>query len=277
MTIEPWEIDPRALEIAEDQLRVELVKMGLEYIRRNRIETDPTPERRATRKRVLRLRDAITYRAWSLLWHASTLYGRRAAEWRRLEKDIVLAIETGPTGDPGPFLRHVQQQFFLLDDIVFNTLSLFDYLGNLIGVTRLDGRPLKWADLVKICRKTHCPLRGQALPQMIAAADGRWIEQMARFRGELIHNEDLPKLGQQSFDPNTETGRWRVWMPEAWKDTITKLGLTGPERIEMEDAGFMIALAALNTATAIVRVLYETFPMAPWTWEKKTRGGGVPP
>jgi hypothetical protein len=277
MTMEPWEIDPRALEIAEDHLRVELVKMGLEYIRRNRVETDPTPERRAMRKRVLRLRDATIYRAWSLLWHASTLYARRQATWRHFEENIVASIETSASGDPGPFQRHMQQQFFLLDDVVFNAVSLYDYLGNLIGVTRFNGRTLLWTDVVEMCGKTPCPLTGEGLPQLITEANSHWIAQVGRFRGTLIHNEDLPKLGEQSFSSKTNVLRWRIWMPEAWKDTITKLGLTGPERIEMEDAGFVIAQAALRTATGIVRMLYETFPMAPWTWEKKRRGAGVPP
>jgi hypothetical protein len=277
MTIEPWEIDLRALEIAEDQLRVELVKMGLGFIHRNRIQTDPTPDRRAMRKRVLRLRDATIYRAWSVDWHAVTLYKRREAVWRHFEQNIVASIETSASGDPGPFLRHMQQQFFLLDDIVFNAISLYDYVGHLIGITRFDGRTLLWADVVEICGKIPCPLTGEGLPELIVEANARWIAQISRFRGTLIHNEDLPKMGEESFSRETNVLRWRIWMPEAWKDTITKLGLTGPERIEMEDAGFMIAQAALNTAAGIVRRLYETFPMAPWTWEKKKRRAGVPP
>jgi hypothetical protein len=254
------------------RLNDELVKMGLEFLQRNHFDIRPSPALRQKRRRVLDLRDSAIYRATSIAWHAGALYERRAAIRRHFQRDRVASLEA-TDGDPTPLLDHMRRQSFLLDDILFNAVSLFDYIAHLIGVLRFDGQGCVWSYLVKECRKTPCRLNAPALVLVVVEAEDRWLGRLDAFRDKVIHNEALAHSGHESFDMKSITMTWRVWMSDEWKSYVPALGLTG-EQIEMEDAGVAIARTALESARGVIGALWETLPWAPSPWAKRPPGGG---
>jgi len=264
-------MDLKELGDARERLGTELVRMGLAFIERNYLHIDGphSPALRQLKRRVLDLRDSVQYRATSINWHAAALYQHRAVVRRRFEEDVVASLED--LDDPMPLIQHIRQQSFLLDDILFNTISMFDYLGHLIGLMRLGGKKYVWSGVVRQCSRIPCPVAA-GLAKLIVEADVRWIARLDQFRDDLIHYEDVARNGRASFDMERETTVWQVWMPPEWKPHVAALGLAS-EGIEIEDAGLIIARAAFDTGTGIVHALWETYPWAGPPWVKKVVGG----
>jgi hypothetical protein len=257
---------------AREELATELVQMGLEFAKRNylNIGSDHSPALRETYRTVLRLRDSIQHRATSVMWHVAVLYDGREGVRRRFEQDNVASFEA-TDADPMPLIHYMRRQSFLFDDLLFNTVSLFDYIGHLIGVTRFAGKKHVWSQVAAQCRKTPCRVP-ERLASVVVEANERWIRALDQFRDDLIHYEDPARSGQESFDFETTTMTWTVWMPDDLRVRLAALGMTA-ERIEVEDAGLTIARAAFDTGIAVIRALWETYPMGVPPWMKKPSGG----
>jgi len=97
----------------------------------------------------LTLRDNVLYRAKSIRYHLLML--------SNFEKSVTkqfMADQFDYKKRVDLMMYSVETQLFLLDDIVFHLISLFDYIGNLIGFTYYGEHriKIKWKGIVKWCK-----------------------------------------------------------------------------------------------------------------------------
>jgi hypothetical protein len=188
---------------------------------------------------------------------------------RTFEDDRAASVIYGTTGDPTPVLSFMHAQFFLLDDVIFNVRSLFDYVAGLVGVMRLGKRRL-WKALVDECARPSPPLL-QPLAQMIVAADEQWLAALDQCRDDLIHIEAQFGKGEWSLNYKSLVAAWRIWIRDELRNKLAGVFGSDREAIGVEDAGGAIACRAFESAAAIVRATWETCPYADPPWVKKPR------
>jgi hypothetical protein len=135
------------------------------------------------------VRDAITYRFDSLLYH----HGRIVESHEAAQRAISRNDEDGRT-----ILRHVATtQRFLFDDVIFNAIGLFDYLGRFGGLTLFNGREpkLRWDKLYKWCKHKSAgaaagnPIYGTRTSSLVVEADEKWVRKLTALRSDIIHYE----------------------------------------------------------------------------------------
>lgn len=248
--------------LAQVAFAAECQTLSLEVSRRNHLNMGlgVSDEKRRLQHDLWRLRDSLHYRAASIMWHVGALHGTRDAVHRRFSEDRVASLEAFPDGDPGPIFAHARRQFFLLDDVIVGTFSLFDYLANLIGVTRLGDTNLLWSGVVRMCKK-HPRRLHERVTGAILDLDARWLDKLERFRGALIHNQSQTGGAEGTLDLDSLTMTWRVWIPEKLKPRMPEVGLPA-DNVEVEDAAAAIARTAFTSGRTVVLALWET---APWT------------
>jgi hypothetical protein len=160
----------------------------------------------------MRLRDSLSYRSEALRWHAHLLRVLKASAERRLdeafpdrEKEFHLLVLAG------------SEQHWTFDDLVFNALAAFDYLGNFVGFAYYGDRrrKAKWDRIQKYARDADCELqqngsarvsRGLAGPQ-IKDIDDNLVRGLSNYRAALIHYEALVGKGTLDTKLGVETSR----------------------------------------------------------------------
>jgi hypothetical protein len=263
---------PKEAAQALDFLQGDLINLGLEFLRRNYLNVSAgTPESQAARDRLFDVRDSIMHRSGSLLWHLQVVHGQREAIRRKFANNPAACIEA--FGSPIPALMHTQEQFFVFDDIIFNTLSLYDYLGSLVAAIYMREKgSLTWKGLVGISKRIP-PLLAGDLPALVVQAHEGWMDTVSSCRNRLIHNEALSAEGESSLDVEKIKLTWRVWLPA---DLRNRLGPAifqpSDDRLEVADASVALVLNAFECARSIVRAARETCPVSdpPWFRPEKT-------
>ena len=164
----------------------------------------PRKRRSLDRERVFRLRDSLIYRAEAIAWHAHLLSVLQTSANRRLEeafhdreKEVHLLMLAG------------REQHYAFDDLVFNAISLFDYIANLIGFTIYGDRrrKAKWDRIQKFARdvaydeaQNDVPrLSGTRVSQSVLNANSALVERLSDYRAALIHYEALVGKGDYTF------------------------------------------------------------------------------
>jgi hypothetical protein len=189
-------------EPSKRSVREQAIKTALAFLLAERVRDHSIERRRHDRGLVMKLRDSLTYRVEALAWHAHLLRILKGSAERRLgeafpnkEKEYHLLMRAGA------------EQHYTFDDLVFNALAAFDYLGNLLGFAYYgeQRRKAKWDRIQKYAHdqareRSHHPscrisagLAGAAIRQVHA----RFVEGLSEYRHALIHYEAL--MGQGTF------------------------------------------------------------------------------
>lgn len=262
----------KAAAAAFERLFREQLHLGLEITKRQRLDFLPHAEAKRKREQVFDLRDSIRHRAHSLLWHLRWLHQRRAAVRMRSKETFIAELDSG--GDPGPALQYIRMQYYLLDDVIFNMLSLFDYIGNLVGTLRLNAPRLYWAQVAKRCRKNPNPLN-PTLVTLIVTANDRWVDGIQRFRGKLIHHEATLGQGASSLDLNTLSANWHAWLPGELKAHLPSPLSSSTEPVDVVEGATALVERTLDCTAEIVHAVWDSYPWGRAPWEKQ--GKGLPP
>lgn len=89
------------------------------------------------------------------------------------------------------------------DDVIFNLISMFDYLASLLGLVIINNpnQRHKWNQLVNILRnnETHFP----NTTNRIITAHNRWVDKLASYRGGLYHQTTDIGSAEHFFDFST--------------------------------------------------------------------------
>lgn len=81
------------------------------------------------------------------------------------------------------------QQKFIFDSIIFNSISIFDYLGCLIAYVREKNKnnwKKTWNSIEKTVRKDS-KFNQTSLGHKIIEADNKWVKKLNEYRSQLIH------------------------------------------------------------------------------------------
>jgi hypothetical protein len=77
------------------------------------------------------------------MWHIEILTNQRKAIASDLKKNFPECVK-----NPMPVIFSKKHQYYIFDDIIFNILSMFDYLASMIGFM-FQNKYLKWNNLVR--------------------------------------------------------------------------------------------------------------------------------
>lgn len=138
------------------------------------------------------LRDSLSYRADAVYWHAHLLKMLHTSGVRRLNENF-------PQDDNDILRLAASEQNWIFDDLVFNAIAMFDYVGNVVGFT-LHGnqrRKLKWDGAQKCARDSEFEIRkagraricGSTAGGQILRAHAELVKGLADYRAEIIHYE----------------------------------------------------------------------------------------
>jgi hypothetical protein len=225
---------------------------------------------------VMRLRDSLIYRGEALSWHGSLIDWLQNGALHRLRNTF-----PDPNA-PGEIVRSAaREQQFAFDDVVFNAIALFDYVGNTIGFAFYGDqrRKAKWDRIQKYARDEAFDTRDHANPrvsgtevgELVVRAESELVAPLSDYRAALIHYETVPAgggvttrltcddagIGQVDFELS-------ITVPEPFaKRFIVPGHEADPRKAPLREAASWIAGQVFARSTAILRAL-----------EKDLRGEG---
>jgi hypothetical protein len=140
------------------------------------------------REAIVGQRDSVLYRFDALSFHVTVL----ASRLRHFE-----AAMSNDGSDRGTLRQAANTALFLLDDIVFNAASMFDYWAGLVACVFIGPRKraTKWNSLHNSVRgavgagATHSEqyLRESSTALRVKRLHGAWIDALFGYRSEVIH------------------------------------------------------------------------------------------
>jgi hypothetical protein len=163
----------------------------------------PKPPTRITglSDKALRARDAIILRARATVWHVSVIDREYAMANAYANRSPVAIISE--MNDPDFLLGIRATLSHLLDDVVFNAMSMLDYLGFLLACVfdlSLEERHT-WARTARRIAKASASAGAYpaSIREKIADAHQEWVSGLDAFRGVLIHREVAPATATKTF------------------------------------------------------------------------------
>jgi hypothetical protein len=219
-------------------------------------------------KRMFLLRDSLSYRAEAVLWHAHLIGLLQTAGIRRLRetypddaKEQQLLFQIGC------------EHFYVFDNLVFNALSMFDYVGNVIGFAFYgeQRRKAKWDRIQRFARDPDYERRSHSTPRVsgstvgacVLEVDASLVSALTGFRAALIHYEALVGPGElvTRYGSSADGGpapdyelTFRV--PEVFAQSFTVPGYEGePAKAPLVEAANWLAQEATRQSLRILREL----------------------
>jgi hypothetical protein len=197
----------------QESVREQAVKTALAFLLAESVRRHAVERRRRDRALMMRLRDSLTYRVEALAWHAHLLRTLKSSAERRLaevfpdkEKEYHILMRAGT------------EQHYAFDDLVFNALAAFDYLGNFVGFAYYgeQRKKAKWDRIQKYARdgefegREHSPRRisGCRAGESVRLVHSLLVDGLSQYRHALIHYEALRGRGtlKTTFESRTPPG-----------------------------------------------------------------------
>ncbi|MDH5217571.1 MAG: hypothetical protein OEX19_07740 [Gammaproteobacteria bacterium] len=159
---------------------------------------------------IYRLRDSLQFRVNSVAWHYSNLELRH----KQAVQHHFFVLKGDERIDH--LMNHQTIQSFVFDDIIFNLLSAFEYLGNLVGYFWKDshGKKMRWRGLAKSVRDKSNGFPYQSLSIAIDFSDRCFVEKLEDYRANIFHYQNHEggvstyidmTLGEDPFRINTSS------------------------------------------------------------------------
>lgn len=130
------------------------------------------------------LRDSILHRIDSLIFHLKNILINKD-EITRLIKNISIDPNTGFTN----LKNYKSSMLFLFEDIIFNIASLFDYIGNTIGMFYLgpNGIKLKWNGIVNASHDSKHKISNYKIARIVIEKHRSYVDDFYNYRSATIH------------------------------------------------------------------------------------------
>jgi hypothetical protein len=232
----------------------------------------PRDRRKAEATIAYSLRESVVYRAEALAWHASMLDLLNRAAPRRLA-----AVEQDDAAEYQLLIHIAYEHFYLFDDLAFNALSLFDYVGNTVGFTLYGDqrRKARWDRIEHFARDAAYETRAHTTPRIsgtplgrcISSVQAAFVGQLAEVRASLIHYEALfgPGTFTKSYGADTDSGiayslDFRVH-PAFGKRLVVPGYELAPAEAPLLEAAHWLASEACHCASGILHELERTLRM----------------
>lgn len=187
-TASPW--------APHDRLRQQAIDTALAFLQAQATRSYAVERRRQNDATVMRLRDSLIYRSDALTWHRVVI--------TRLQKSAIARLHAAfpQPNAPNDILRDAaREQQFTFDDVIFNAITLFDYVGNMIGFAYYGDqrRKAKWDRIQKYARDAVFDSRhhknpriaGSEVGSLLTAAESSLVQPLADYRADLIPSSRL--------------------------------------------------------------------------------------
>ena len=130
------------------------------------------------------LRDSLTYRVGAVRYHLHLLQDQLEFVHRKSNSELTKMWHDHM------FMENMRTVLtYLADDLLFNVISMFDYLGNVVGYLHAGERALKWNGVVRAARDKNHAISSTAAGNAAKTCDGEWVGRLHKVRSEIIHNE----------------------------------------------------------------------------------------
>jgi hypothetical protein len=137
------------------------------------------------------VRESLFYRVQAITYHVNILINQR----RSINNEIIEHFKNGEA-NPISVERLIIHQYYLFDDIIFNLLSMFDYISGMIGYM-FDNKYHKWNSLVRSARNSKTAIGREAFAEGIVKLHSSWVDALLNFRSDIIHKS--PKFGDETL------------------------------------------------------------------------------
>lgn len=157
-----------------------------------------------------------------------------------------------------------EHQLYLLDDIVFHIVSLFDYIGNFVGLVFYDDQraKLKWKGVVKFCKNADIErtktgyerINKSFVSPLIQKHEQSLVHRLEEYRASLFHyRKDFANTKITLDLISTHRNEFVVPAPEDLLNWIKQLSLKSEsEEVKLLNAAFWLVDQALFAVKEIL-------------------------
>jgi len=202
------------------------------------------------------LRDSMLYRAQSVGYHIDLI----KTQFASLSDQGLKRLGTHPQDKT--FLFNGRQFLtFLSDDILFNAISMLDYLGNLVGfILAPPSTKLKWNGVVKSCLDHSNALHNTDVANTIITLHREWIDKLHYVRSRIIHERMALGNGKRTISFPSGSGLALTLFFEMPPTVVKRLrflqDLRQPDgTVDIVAGSECIGLRAIDAATSVMTAL----------------------
>lgn len=259
----------KSIEDLTKSLDKNFLVFGISYFNyRNIVPGNISPNKKNEFELCIHLRDSIGYRIGCINFHLNALL--------KFELQILNKIQSNPFDikmQNNLLMYSAEQHLFLLDDIVFHIISLFDYLGNLIGF-RFYGRQrakLKWKGIVGWCKNVTLEKRktgkvnvnNSIISPAILKYQQSLVFRLEEYRASLFHyGKDSAKSQVTMNLMIPQRSKFTVGVPEDLQKWIKGLAVRSEEELTLIDAAAWLVKQSFTAANEILILLIQDLKKA---------------
>jgi hypothetical protein len=225
-----------------------LIDVGMDYT--NKIQGN------ISNHDIFKLRDKILYRLRSIQFHYSlilNIYDYWSVELNRRDRP------EGPR-DMIIWNRSSDELYSLFDSLIFHTVSLFDYIANMIDYICLGKkqRNLKWPNVVKSARDRNNSFSNTDIAKHIIKINVEWLDKFYKHRSEVIHHKI--DLGGTTLTHNLMQGQrdMKHYAPKGFIDYFIPLKNKNKEcDYTLQYVGYILIKETIQTTKLIMRLIKD--------------------
>jgi len=244
--------DERLRSITQTAGRIQdgLVFLGLEYA--NKVTGKFISQQS---EQYFHLRDSIFYRLESLIFHLNLLLSIQRNHIGQLNKKPYDSEERHKLLYSGS-----AQQVQLFDSIVFHSISLFDYLGNLVDYIA-GGKyqmRLKWTGVIKSVNDKNNPLSKSPIAPVVLDLNRKLVDRLYEHRSDLIHYSTDMGGAQATLNIMKGESDFVVFSPRRITQRFPELKqLAMDNRIALNYVAFWVCESTVNAAHDLLSPLLQ--------------------
>jgi hypothetical protein len=227
----------------------------------------PSPDKEKVLEFCVDLLDSIQYRVESVSYHLGYL---RIIN-KGMTEQLIASFPSDDDLDKFLMMRGADIPRFFFDDIVFNLMSLFDYMGNLFwfSFSGKSGRCKQWGGVLEECEKAisgkgkvgNNESEDLMVCRLIIKYHKDLVKSLAKYRGKLIHFKKDPTKSQISTDfSHPEKSEFTVFAPEEFINEFEELVELSKEReLTLVETAAWIIKKSLIVTNEILSLLQEKY------------------
>lgn len=165
----------KELRKKKSALNTKFIKFSLEYANKiSGMDIDNV---------VLGLRSSLLFRLGSLIFHYEYLVNHKKQYLSAINEKPGLSNETHHIAHSA-----TNTQTIIFDDLIFNSVSVFDYLGYFISVLTYGiHKKWTWNKLYKATKNDESKISNSIFKEKLVKVHSEFIDNLYEFRSELIH------------------------------------------------------------------------------------------
>jgi len=204
------------------------------------------------------LRDSIIYRSGSIRFHLDLLFLIKSSIEKRVSLDL------SKFNDLPSIVQGTENTLQIFDDIIFHICSMFDYLGNLIGLLYYGEHKmrLKWNGLLDSIRDRNNKLSKTSIAPQCKQTNKELVDPLFNYRGRLIHYKKDKARGSQRISLNKEFANidFNVGFPIMLKNSLKikclkDIKFGNQEEVNIHEIAIILSLDSIKRVIEIIKAI----------------------